>query len=157
MQACDRWLSLAGLSSGQPPCQCCSFTFTFPWLVPPYIPSLRLTLPHFLLPLSITPEQMFTRCPRTSAVIQIGLCSLCICVCGCVSACAFVLFGKQKPDSLYYQWSITKSIYKQAYLLTGTPLAQERLTPTAVNSWHAKKKKGEKKLPSLSYFADKKR
>lgn len=65
MQACDRWLSLAGLSWGQPPRQCCSFTFTFPWLVPPYIPSFRLTLPHFLLPLSITPEQMFTRCAHT--------------------------------------------------------------------------------------------
>lgn len=67
---------------------------------------------------------------------------LCVCVC--------VLLGKQSLAPFYYQWSITKSIYKQPYLLTGTRVAQERLTPTAVNSLHTK-------LPSLSYLSDRER
>lgn len=67
---------------------------------------------------------------------------LCVCVC--------VLLGKQSLAPFYYQWSITKSIYKQPYLLTGTRVAQERLTPTAVNSLYTK-------LPSLSYLSDRER
>lgn len=114
-----------------------SLSFFFPPFFPSSLtPSFTHTLKHTtFLTLTYTYTDLrrytctFSRDPNKA---------LWMCVCVCVRTFMCILLGKQSLAPFYYQWSITKSIYKQPYLLTGMRVAQERLTPTAVNSLHTK-------------------